>query len=151
MILIIYFSESKSHIAFIQIRYIYNARKHRFLSFKNFLNEVSKIKKLEKRVAWNNPNKSERFRKKWHRIENEVPYNLIRNKQKIKSTSYKPTEGGCYCEGDGGRSFFFIHFILLNRYMYVSMYIYIYIFVCIKLNMPFSLQMSKNLTQQRDI
>ena len=31
--------------------YIYNARKHRFLSFNNFLNEVSKIKKLEKRVA----------------------------------------------------------------------------------------------------
>ena len=53
--------------------FIYNARKHRFLSFNNFLNEVSKIKNLEKRVAGNNRNKCERFRKKWHRIENEVP------------------------------------------------------------------------------
>ena len=53
--------------------HIYNARKYRFLSFNNFLNEVSKIKNLEKRVAGNNRNKSERFRKKWHRIENEVP------------------------------------------------------------------------------
>ena len=48
--------------------YIYNARKHGFLSFSNFLNEVSKIKNLEKRVAGNNRNKCERFRKKWHRI-----------------------------------------------------------------------------------
>ena len=72
--------------------YIYNVRKHRFLSFNDFLNEVSKIKNLEKRVAANNWNKCEKFRKKWHRIENEVPYNLIRNKQK-KSTLNKPTEG----------------------------------------------------------
>ena len=72
--------------------YIYNVRKHRFLSFNDFLNEVSKIKNLEKRVAANNWNKCEKFRKKWHGIENEVPYNLIRNKQK-KSTLHKPTEG----------------------------------------------------------
>ena len=52
--------------------YIYNARKH-VLSFNNFLNKVSKIKNLEKRVAGNNRNKCKRFRKKWHRIENEVP------------------------------------------------------------------------------
>ena len=51
--------------------YIYNARK-RVLSFNNFLNEVSKIKNLEKRVAGNNRNKCKRFRKKWHRMENEV-------------------------------------------------------------------------------
>ena len=38
-----------------------------------FLNEISKIKNLEKRVAANNQNKCERFRKKWHRIENKVP------------------------------------------------------------------------------
>ena len=52
--------------------YIYSARK-RVLSFNNFLNEVSKIKNLEKRVAANNWNKCDRFRKKLHRIENEVP------------------------------------------------------------------------------
>ena len=52
---------------------MYNARKHGFLSFTNFLNELNKIKNLEKRVAENNRNKCERFRKKWHRIENEVP------------------------------------------------------------------------------
>ena len=52
--------------------YIYNARK-RVLSFNNFLNEVSKIKNLEKRVAGNNQNKCKRFRKKWHRMDNEVP------------------------------------------------------------------------------
>ena len=32
--------------------------------------------------------------------------------------------------GREGGSFFFIHFILLNSYMYVSMYMYIYMFVC---------------------
>ena len=53
--------------------YIYNARKHGFLSFNNFLNEVSKVKNLEKRGAGNNRNKCERFRKKLRRIENEVP------------------------------------------------------------------------------
>ena len=74
--------------------HIYNARKHGFLSFNNFLNEVSKIKNLEKRVAGNDQNKCEIFRKKWHGIENEVPYNLIKNKQTKKSTLYKPTEGG---------------------------------------------------------
>ena len=52
---------------------MYNARKHGFLSFTNFLNELNKIKNLEKRVAENDRNKCERFRKKWHRIENEVP------------------------------------------------------------------------------
>ena len=31
--------------------HIYNARKHGFLSFDNFLNEIGKIKNLEKRVA----------------------------------------------------------------------------------------------------
>ena len=63
----------QNHILLLFNLYIYNARKHRFLSFNNFLNEVSKIKNLEKRVAGNNRNKCERFRKKRHRIENEVP------------------------------------------------------------------------------
>ena len=63
----------QNHILLLFKLYIYNARKHGFLSFNNFLNEVSKIKTLEKRVAENNRNKCERFRKKWHRIENEVP------------------------------------------------------------------------------
>ena len=52
---------------------IYNARKHGLLSFNNFLNEISKIKSLEKRVAANNRNKCDRFRIKQHRIENKVP------------------------------------------------------------------------------
>ena len=30
------------------------------------------MKNLEKRVAVNNRNKCERFRKKWHRIENKI-------------------------------------------------------------------------------
>ena len=63
----------QNHVLILFKLYIYNARKHEFLSFNNFLNEVSKIKKLEKRVAGNNRNKCERFRKKWQRIENEVP------------------------------------------------------------------------------
>ena len=61
----------QNHILLLFKLYIYTM--HGFLSFNNFLNEVSKIKNLEKRVAGNNRNKCERFRKKWHRIENEVP------------------------------------------------------------------------------
>ena len=40
---------------------------------KDFLKEISKIKHLERGVAVNNRNKFKRFRKKWHRIENQVP------------------------------------------------------------------------------
>ena len=65
----------------------------KFLSFNNFLNEISEIKNIEKRVARNNRSKCERFRKKWHRIENKIPYDLITNKQK-KSTLYESREGG---------------------------------------------------------
>ena len=43
----------QNHILLIQIS-IYNAKKRGFLSFNNFLNEVSKIKNLEKRAAGNN-------------------------------------------------------------------------------------------------
>ena len=59
--------------------HIYNARKCGFLSFNNFLNEISKIKNLKRKVAVNNRNKCERFRKKWHRTN--VPYYLIGNKK----------------------------------------------------------------------
>ena len=59
----------QNHILLLFKLHIYNARKHRFLSFNNFLNEISKIKNLGKRVAANNRIKCERFRKKWHRIE----------------------------------------------------------------------------------
>ena len=52
---------------------MYSATKYGCLSFNNFLNEISKIKYLEKRVAAKNQNKSERFRKNWHRTENKVP------------------------------------------------------------------------------
>ena len=58
----------QNHILLLFKLYIYNARKHGFLSFNNFLNEISKIKNLEKRAAANNRNKCERFRKKLYRI-----------------------------------------------------------------------------------
>ena len=41
----------QNHILLLFKLYICNARKHRFLSFNNFLYEVSKIKNLEKRVV----------------------------------------------------------------------------------------------------
>ena len=41
-----------------------------FYLLKQKLNKISKIKYLQKRV--NNQNTCERFRKKWHRIENKV-------------------------------------------------------------------------------
>ena len=44
----------QNHILLLFKLYIYNARKHGFLSFNNFLNEISKIENLEKRVAPNN-------------------------------------------------------------------------------------------------
>ena len=72
-------------------------RKHGFLSFNNFLNEISKIKNLEKRAPSNNWSKCERFRNKRHRIENK--------------------------RGQGD-SFFFTYFILLNRYMFMYKYIW---------------------------
>ena len=62
----------QNHILLLLKLYTSNARKDGFLSFNIFLNEVGEIKNLEKRVAANNRNKCERFRKKWHRIENEV-------------------------------------------------------------------------------
>ena len=83
----------QNHILPLLKLHIYNARKYRFLSFNNFLNEISEIKNIEKRVARNNRSKCERFRKKWHRIENKIPYDLITNKQK-KSTLYESREGG---------------------------------------------------------
>ena len=54
--------------------------------------KLVKSKKLEKRVAVNNRNKFERFTKKWSIIENEIPFDLVKNKQK-KSTVYGPREG----------------------------------------------------------
>ena len=44
--------------------HIYNTRKYRFLSFNSFLNEIIKIKNLERTVAVSNANKCESFRKK---------------------------------------------------------------------------------------
>ena len=43
--------------------HVYNARKYGLLPLNKFLNEISKIKNLEKRAAANNRNKCERFRK----------------------------------------------------------------------------------------
>ena len=72
----------QNHILLLLKLYLCNATKYGFLSFNNFLNEISKIKNLEQRVAENNQNKCERFRKKWRRTVNKVLYDLIRNKQK---------------------------------------------------------------------
>ena len=63
----------QNHILLLFKLHITNAREHGFLSSNNFLNEISNIKNLEKRVAANNRNKCERCRKKWHRIVNKIP------------------------------------------------------------------------------
>ena len=83
----------QNHILPVLKLHIYNARKYSVLSFNNVLNEISEIKNIERGVARNNRNKCERFRKKWHRVENKIPYDLIRNKQK-KSTLYESREEG---------------------------------------------------------
>ena len=44
----------QNHIFLLFKLHIYSARKYGFLSFNNFLNEISKIENLEKRVAPNN-------------------------------------------------------------------------------------------------
>ena len=54
--------------------HVHNTGKYRFLSFDTFINEIKNSWKIEKKkIAVNNQNKCERFRKKWLRIENEVP------------------------------------------------------------------------------
>ena len=72
----------QNHILLLLKLHLYITRNYVFLSHNNFLIDISKIKKLERRVAVSNRNKCERFRKKWHRIENKIPQDLIRNKQK---------------------------------------------------------------------
>ena len=54
----------QNHILLLFKLNMYNTRKDGFLYFNNFLNEVRKIKNLEKRIAANNRNKCERSRKK---------------------------------------------------------------------------------------
>ena len=44
----------QNHILLLLKLHVYNARKCGFLSFNNFLNEIRKIKKLEKGAAVNN-------------------------------------------------------------------------------------------------
>ena len=63
----------QNHILLLLKLHIYNTRKYGFLSFNNFVNEISKIKNLERRIAVNKWNICEIFRKKWHRIENNIP------------------------------------------------------------------------------
>ena len=63
----------QNHILFSLKLHICNARKYGFLSFRNFLDKISKIGNLEKIEAVNNRNKCKRFRKKWHRIKIKVP------------------------------------------------------------------------------
>ena len=63
----------QNHILLLLKLHIYNTRKYALLSFNNFLNEISKIKNLERIGAVNNRNKCERFRKKWRKTENKVP------------------------------------------------------------------------------
>ena len=52
---------SQNHILLLFKSHINSARKYGFLYFNNFLNEISKINNLGKRVAVNNGNKCERF------------------------------------------------------------------------------------------
>ena len=63
----------QNHILPFLKSHIFIGKKYGLLSFNNFLNEISKIRNLERRVAANNRNKCKIFRKKSHRIENEVP------------------------------------------------------------------------------
>ena len=53
----------QNHILLLFKSHIDSARKYGFLNFNNFLNEISKINNLGKRVSVNNGNKCERFRK----------------------------------------------------------------------------------------
>ena len=55
---------TQNHITLLFKLHVFHVRKHGFLSFNSFLNEINKIKILGKRVTANNPNKCERFRKK---------------------------------------------------------------------------------------
>ena len=59
----------QNHILLSLKLHICNARKYVFFSFNNLVNEISKSQNFERRVAVNNQNKCERFRKKWYRIE----------------------------------------------------------------------------------
>ena len=49
----------QSYISLLLKLHTYDARKYRFVSFKSFLNEIIKIKDLERRIAVNNWNKGE--------------------------------------------------------------------------------------------
>ena len=68
---------SKSHTTFTQATCI-QCQKFMFLSCNNFLDKISKIENLERRIVIvpNNQNKCVRFRKKWYRIENKFLMNL---------------------------------------------------------------------------
>ena len=83
----------QNHILLLLKLHICNNRKYGFLFVNNFLNEISKIKNLERRVAVNNQNKCERFRKKWHRINKKSTLGYYQ-KQTKKSTFYEPREEG---------------------------------------------------------
>ena len=57
----------QNHLLLLFKLHMYYDRKYGFLSVK-----IRKIKTLEKRIAANNSYKYERFRKKWHKIENKI-------------------------------------------------------------------------------
>ena len=54
----------QNHIILLLKSQRFIGRKYRFLSFKKILNEICKIKNLERRVVVNNRNKRKIFRKK---------------------------------------------------------------------------------------
>ena len=54
----------QNHIILLLKSQRFIGRKYRFLSFKKILNEICKIKNLERRVVVNNRNKCKIFRKK---------------------------------------------------------------------------------------
>ena len=105
----------KNHILLLLKIRIYNAKKRGFLSFINFLNEISKIKNLERRVTVNNWNKFERVRKKQHIVGNKViTQDLVVNKKKKKLFMDLETEEGWGKDLGGIVETFFFLFILFH-------------------------------------
>ena len=122
----------KNHILLLLKIRIYNAKKRGFLSFINFLNEISKIKNLERRVTVNNWNKFERFRKKQHIVGNKVlTQDLVGNKKKKNFLwIQRRRKGGAKIQVALLRLSFFYSFCFIKYvYIYVHVCTYIYIYI----------------------
>ena len=108
--------------------HIFIGRKYRFLSFKNLLNEISKIKNLERRVVVKNRNKCKNLGR--NDTEYKIKYPFLRTLEESRADGIKGL-GGIV----GSFYFIFIHFISLNMYVCVYVmhlniyYVYIYVFM----------------------